>query len=164
MADCACLKGYFDYYIKWLSKDKIIFVDASDWMEGERYKGEKVYDLTMTNIITKKELSFEIKGKTGQVLEDKDASFSGGIYLFYVFNCDTPYYRYGVSFYDIQNILDELILNHYEDMKETIIDLDLAMRRLEIMVNKYTTKQNEEELISEYNALYEYVEQLKCKL
>lgn len=158
---CACIKGYFDFHLVRKRSDLWVYTDVSLWMDGQRYSGEKIYNVNLENIITGKEFIISAKGHDSVVVEDE---LKDGVFRLRVVNCDTPYSRYGVSVFQIDEIIDNLIITNYIKYKEEILELFLLRDRLRIKVNNFKNEQDEQSLINEYNKLLDFATLLKCKL
>jgi hypothetical protein len=161
MADCACIKGYFDFEIIKKSKEHFVYLDASLWMEGSRYEGTKQYTVTVKDLITGIEFTVEAIGHEGVVVERE---LGDSVFKFGLVNCETPYSKYGVLTSQVDEIRRRLILTDYEKYKDEIIDLMLMKERLLIKVNKFKEEQDEQMLIDEFNELLDFANILKCKL
>lgn len=97
---CFCLKGSFDFYIKSLDPQTIIYNDISEWMDDEVHSIPEYYviDVRFPNSSL---ISIKVRPLTSTVIRASDigiSKFKDGIYCFIIDplsdesgGCGTPY-------------------------------------------------------------------------
>lgn len=89
---CSCIAGSFNFYVKPIDSSTIIYKDASQWMDEERYDSPSEYVIKVTPPGTGTATEFTILVKHNNPL-----TFGGklldGLYCVQLSNCGTDYTR-----------------------------------------------------------------------
>ena len=101
MGDCSCIKGEanFNFILKSISKEVMLFQDLSEWMDDPQYKALDKYSIKVS-IPGGKEAEIEIdlqkfnKISSKELLGEEGLSIPDGVYCFTLTNCGYTYQRY----------------------------------------------------------------------
>lgn len=90
--DCFCIRGKFNFYVKAVDLENIVYKDSSDWMDDENYATPDEYVVKATPPGTGTATDFTVLVKHNNQL-----TFGGklkdGIYCFEVDSCGKHYIR-----------------------------------------------------------------------
>lgn len=141
MANCACLKGVFNYYVEALDRNTIIFQDLSEWMTESGYEVPSTYALTVIPPATSKEYSVNIKvGQLTRLTSDDIGTIKDGVYCFKVpsdgVGCGEGYTRSTALFPKIECCLKQAWVSlgdtKYNELSEIQFHLDQVTRNVQI--------------------------------
>ena len=95
MNNCQCIKGHYNFSITVGDDQNLIYIDTSDWMDGENYSIPDTYTLTITLPGGSKKMT-EVSVGAGDVISTSElqiSKFIDGLYCFETFSCGKTYKR-----------------------------------------------------------------------
>lgn len=105
--DCSCIRNNYDFLIKSIECDKILYTDLSDWMDDERYIDPETYTVQIKHP-NNSTTSEEVKAK-GETKLSLDACLTDGVYCFTTESCGVKYTRHVAIIPSLECSLDKFI-------------------------------------------------------
>lgn len=92
MSECACVSGVYDFFVKPIGDNKLIYKDASNWMSEDNYQKADKYSLDIIPPGTSKKTTVEINVQTDNIISVFD-KLKDGVWCFSILNCGTNYIK-----------------------------------------------------------------------
>lgn len=116
---CSCVKGKFEFYINEINCDKILYQDASLWMEGENYTIPSTYEIELYNLDTAGENLFigkiQVSGLGITDISKSLSLFKDGVYEIKYTSCQNTYKRWVAILPKLQCCLDRYLASEEYD-------------------------------------------------
>lgn len=116
---CSCIKGNFNFYINEINCDKILYQDASLWMEGENYTIPSSYELSFYNLDTAAESvlvgKIQVSGLGITDISKSLPSLKDGIYEIETSSCQNTYKKWIAIMPKLQCCLDRYLASEQYD-------------------------------------------------
>jgi len=87
---CSCIKGVYNFYVKAIDTEKIVYRDSSDWMEGDNYLSPDKYTVYVTPPATSKREKLELVVNSINIIQGI-GKLKDGVYCFETTSCGVTY-------------------------------------------------------------------------
>jgi hypothetical protein len=157
--ECSCIKGNFNFQLKSLSTEVLLYQDFSDWMTYDYYIKPEEYKVQVTPPNRSKSIELTISSGLNVITsEDLGMGLSTclpeGVFSFAVTNCGNTFTRYKAVTPDLECRLQCMIAQGVDPLKVAKLDAQIKSihysleKDLTIEANKiYKTVKREIDLI-----------------
>jgi hypothetical protein len=125
MAECSCIKGNYNFYVKSVDRDTIVYQDLSDWMDDEGYQQPSGYDVQLTPPKSSASISLPVSvGVVNKISSVDVGEILDGIYCFQTTSCGTSYVKSIAIFPKIECCVKQAWINLGMEYQERIEEVE----------------------------------------